>query len=162
MNFKTISLILSISLIYLSCTNNKLKNDTVLNITSIANKPIDLVNGILGKPDSVVKINITLKVNPVGVGNITANADKAYYKKNNIEIFFINGVADWIEIKTVPRLTMDEYLITSLGLPQTNPHLFDPSSLITWDNIPGIENVEFQSKDSNLLDNIYIRVNPHE
>lgn len=127
--------------------------DTVVNIADIANKPIKVVNEILGKPGSMDKAKPSItpcKTNP---------CDKAFYQDSKFEIIFINKVADWITINKVSNIPMTEEAITSLGLPKTKPSFSDPSNVIRWTNIKGIKEISFFNNGSNKVDYIYIKTN---
>ena len=156
MKTKITILTLLICLALSNCADHKEK--TIVKVLAIANKTIEEVNSVLGKPDTIIKINPIIKVNPVGTPNETIPAIQVFYKNKNIEVVFINDLADWITIKNISNLQMSEYMITALGLPQTNPRLFDPTSHISWEEVNGINEISFFSVDSSMVDNIYIRV----
>ena len=157
MKTKITILTLAICFALSNCADHKEK--TIVNVLAIANKTIEEVNTVLGKPDTIIQINPIIKVNPVGTPNVSIPATQVFYKNKNIEVVFIDNLADWINIKNISNLQMSEYMITALGLPQTNPRLFDPTSHISWEEVNGINEISFFSVDSSMVDNIYIRVN---
>ena len=157
MKTKITILTLAICFALSNCADHKEK--TIVNVLAIANKTIEEVNSVLGKPDTIIKINPIIKVNPVGTPNETIAAIQVFYKNKNIVVVFIDDLSDWITIKNISNLQMSEYIITALGLPQTNPRLFNPTSHISWEEVYGIKEISFFSVDSSMVDNIYIRVN---
>ena len=162
----TITIIaLTSCLAFSNCTTNgngtsgsNSQTDTIVNILAIANKPIEGATNQLGKPDSVINTNTIVKINPAGTPNETVPSEVAYYKNKKFIITYINKLAWHININNPKNLLMSEYMITSLGLPHTNPTILG-TSYISWQELDGFEEITFSSSDSSSVDNIYIRVN---
>ena len=123
----------------------------LIKINDIVGKSLSKVEKILGKAESLEKARPSgtpCKVNP---------CDKAYFKSGKYEIVFINKKADWITINDVSEYTLDENVITILGLNHVNPSFRNQSSVLRWDNIQGINEISFFNNGANRLDYIYIK-----
>ena len=161
MTLKTLIPALIVCLAFSNCFNNRGNSniEPIVNLPAIANKSIEEVNAVLGKPDTIIKTDVITKVNPVGTPNEKVDCEQVFYQNKKIEVIFINKLSDWITINHVTGLPMSEYMITALGLPQTDPRIFDLTAYVTWEEVKGFQNIAFFSKDSSTVDNIYIRVN---
>lgn len=111
-----------------------------LNVPAIAGKSQAQVEVLLGPPVS------SSSTNPSGT---SCPCPKNTYK-GDIEVIYMNGVADWITINETDNLSFSKARITQLGLPDEPPTLSSSDS-IRWENIAGIKQVELFSSGQKIF-----------
>jgi hypothetical protein len=132
-----------------SCTTTK---QIVIDLKQVAGKNKSEVDKILGKPDKVEPF----KESSTSCKNLPC--EKAYYQKDKFEIIFINGKADWITVNNLSEYDFDEDNIEILGLSISEPDFNNPQSVIRWEHIENINEVNIFNDGSNKISYAYIKV----
>ena len=127
--------------------------DSIINIMTIVGKSRNEVKKILGDPTGKEKVS------PSGTPCKANPCDHLFYQDGKFEIVYINGKSDWITINDVSNLEISREVIMSLGLQLTNPTLYNPSSVVRYENILGINEIMFFNNGSGNVSYIYIKAN---
>ncbi|MCH8904737.1 MAG: hypothetical protein IIA45_12595 [Bacteroidetes bacterium] len=126
--------------------------EQIVDVKSIAGKPLSEVEEILGSYTSKEETKVS------GVGCKDNICDKYFYKDGEIEIVFINGLADWITIYKVDHLTRNKNLIQALGIEQKEPTI-KAKGRLAWENIEGIKSISIFNDLDGKIQYIYIQSN---
>ena len=107
----------------------------IIDIKEIAGKTLADVEKILGKAESKEKVK--------GYPCKNTDCQRAYFKKGSYEIIFKKSKADRITINQTPDLTSSDNAIQALGIPLSKPSFKNPSTVVRWNNINGINEISF-------------------
>lgn len=104
-------------------------------INPLLNKSIKEVEKILGKADSKTKIT--------GYPCKYSKCTKAIFKNGLYEVIFKNGKTSRIVINSFPDYTYTQNAIQSIGLPKSEPSVFNSGTTTRWENIEGFYEIAF-------------------
>ncbi|MDX2302171.1 MAG: hypothetical protein NW226_05190 [Microscillaceae bacterium] len=129
----TIQRILLITLTALSAylyscnSSGTAKERMLLNVPLVINKSSEDIVDMMGKPDSIYNFGSSL--GPALVHR---------YKRNGIEIYYVNNQAKEIIIREPKPVKFDMNYIKYIGIiPKDPPDYIIDSTVISWSNIPG-------------------------
>lgn len=94
----------------------------VVDIPKLAGSTMDEAAAMLGLPEDVAK---------------TKYGSKAIYLNGQIEIVFINELADWITVSGFGTAGFSRLALLRLALPPNKP-TFSSNNVLRWQNIPGL------------------------
>lgn len=100
----------------------------VLNIPAIARRGSDEVEALLGRPDAPDGPQVSLQV-------------KRTYQRGRVEVVFVDDHAHWIKLYECRDLVFDRSALPKLGLPPLRPTYRNPDHVISWTNIPRLQEV---------------------
>ena len=134
---KIFSLLIIIGCI-LSCQSQKEGERMLINVPQVINRPIQEIEQLLGKPDSVYNY----------YGSEGPALIYRYEHLGDSEIFFYNKTSKEILIHDPMRVPFDINFVKYLGIyPRVSPDYMIEGEVISWANIPGYSNVKaFVSK----------------
>jgi hypothetical protein len=122
--------------------------DFKINVQEIAGKSPTAVEKILGKPFSEEIVKHKGKSLP-----------KKSYDNGDIEIVYVNRVADWITVYGHGQLRYDQSALAQLGLDNLAPTFSNPIATIRWSNQPGLKEVSLFPGERSRAFYAYILVN---
>lgn len=149
---KRIVLTLIIIITLVSCNHSKKEKQNLPDIKSIAGKSITDVEKILGKADKTEAFSES----STPCKNIPCK--KVYFQKDKYEIIFINGKSDWITINNLSEYDFEEGNIELFGLTRIEPEFKNPTDLIRWKNIEGLNEINIFNDGSDRISDAYIKV----
>ena len=120
----------------------------ILDIKSIAGKSSSSVEKVLGHPCREEKVKDGFKTHKV-----------KYYRNGDIEIVYVQGVADWITIQRNCNIIYGEDALSQFGLPKMSPTFINPTAVIRWENIPNIKELSLFPGGNGKCFYAYILVN---
>lgn len=126
-------IVLFASVIFLSCSsiNNEVEESKIVDIEKIVGKPLDSLTVILGK--SVELEN-------------TKYGPKYSFRDGDINVIFINDVADWITISNMNDAEFVNCSIDLLGDFNCINRTFKGVNVMIWRGLRGINEISFHRK----------------
>jgi hypothetical protein len=114
----------------------------IVDLKAIAGKAVAEVDQVLGEPSGTEE---------------TEKGQKRIYRGGQIEVTFINGIADWISVMGLHGFPFDEKAIDALGL-KPAPAAFKDGNVIRWENYAGFLTISLFS-DNGRAAAVYVNVN---
>lgn len=84
---------------------------------------------------------------------------KRIYRDGDIEIVFVEGLADWLTIFGEGKLPFSNEALPALGLAEARPTFSNPAAVIRWENISGIREVSVFPGQGRYAHYAYVLVN---
>ncbi|WP_298332499.1 hypothetical protein [Asticcacaulis sp.] len=81
--------------------------------------------------------------------------DKCYYRKNNFEIVFINGLSDWVTIHNPPG-TFSNFSLSDVGM-KDEPPSFSNNSVKRWDKTQEVLEISVFAGNDDKIEYIYMK-----
>lgn len=146
-----------------SCGSKSRPVVIVMDVTTIAGKPLQTVVEVLGPAVDSARVEVP------GAGCHNDSCEQIRFRDGEVEIVFMNGVADWITI--YPKQTAPYYrgALKALSLPPKKPNNFrDPGFLIfepkfsspfIWTDVAGIKLIYCYSPDGTTVGRFILRTN---
>ncbi len=127
----------------------------ILDIKNIINKSIPELEAVWGKAEKTETVD--------GYPCKKSKCKRLFFDNEKYEVIFKKGKADRITIyKRGTYLEMNSGLIQSLGLKKVPPSFSDPSTVVRWNNVDGINEVSFFNNGYDKVDYILIQVTEPE
>ncbi|MEN9612944.1 MAG: hypothetical protein RLZZ628_3758 [Bacteroidota bacterium] len=131
--------------------NQEVSVSKIIPIQSLVGKSEKDVAQILGKGEQ------SEKVKPRNTPCQDKGCDKIAYQAGKYNVVYINGKADWITINNVSEYVLDEKAIALLGIEPRNASFKNPSMVIRWEQVEGINEISFFNNGSDKIDYIYVK-----
>lgn len=81
--------------------------------------------------------------------------EKCFYRKNNFEVVFINGLSDWVTIHNPPG-TFSNFSLKDVGMKDEPPN-FSNNSVKRWDNPQGVLEISVFAGKDDKIEYIYMK-----
>ena len=122
-----------------------------MEIAKIAGKTPEVVAQVLGQPSSEEIIKNKGEVLP-----------KKIYDNGDVEVVYVNGVADWITVYGHGDISYGPEALTQFGLTNLPPTFSNPVATIRWSNLPGFKEVNLFPGQQNKCFYAYflVKTNP--
>jgi len=170
MKYIKLTLVIMTSLFLGQCSDKKKADDekteakqeikeeepiVLVDIQKIVNKSVSEVGTVWGKAEKTETVE--------GFPCSKSKCKRVFFGNGKYEVIFKNGKADRITIyKRGTYLEMNERLIESLGLTKSLPSVNNPSTVIRWNNLDGLNEVSFFNNGYDKVDYILIQVTEPE
>ncbi len=117
----------------------------VLNVPAIARRSPDAVQLLLGSPDTADGPQVSLQV-------------KRTYQRGRVEVVFVDNHVRWIKLYDCRGLTFNQDALPKLGLPASRPTYRNPDHVMSWQNIPRLQEVSIYAGTAGKVSSVLVCV----
>ncbi|HZV71072.1 MAG TPA: hypothetical protein VFG10_16070 [Saprospiraceae bacterium] len=105
-------------------------SDTFINIPNLAKKSKAEVDAYLGEP---------FRHTTISPSNAPCPCESYMYKDGNIEVVFMNNIADWITVNHMESIDFDaKTILQKLGIPYSDPAI-QRDNVMKWNDFNGYD-----------------------
>lgn len=117
----------------------------VLNVPAIARRSPDEVQLLLGPPDTADGPQVSLQV-------------KRTYQRGRVEIVYVENRAKWIKLYDGRDLAFGTEALPKLGLPALRPTYRNPDHVMSWQNIPHLQEISLYAGTAGKVSSVLVCV----
>lgn len=117
----------------------------VLNVPAIARRSPDEVQLLLGSPDTADGPQVSLQV-------------KRTYQRGRVEIVYVENRAKWIKLYDGRDLVFGPDALPKLGLPALRPTYRNPNHVMSWQNLPRLQEVSLYAGAAGHVSSVLVCV----